>query len=61
MGQTTIEVEDPVVLAARRELTAEQFRVAVEVEKARLRRLQGRSFFQRVLDALPFTITRKRK
>lgn len=44
---------------AQEELAAERFRKAVEAKKQELR--AHRSFWQRFLDALPFTITIQRK
>lgn len=44
---------------AQREIASEQFRAAVEAEKARIRTRQ--SLWSRLLAWLPFTITRKQK
>jgi len=45
---------------ARDEFAAEQHRIAVDAELARLRARSKRSFWQRVADVLPFTITWKK-
>lgn len=45
---------------AREEFAREQHRIAVDTEVARLRSRSNRSFWQRFLEALPFTITWKK-
>ena len=44
---------------AHEELAQESFRAAVDAEKTRLRAVRNRSLWQRLIDKLPFTITRK--
>lgn len=46
---------------ALEEFNAERNRIAVAAEIARLRIRSTRSFWHRLVDALPFTITRKTK
>ncbi len=49
-----------IIAAARAQLLEEQHRIAVDAELARLRARSNRSFWQRVADVLPFTITWKK-
>lgn len=46
---------------ARVDFDAEQTRIAIAAELARLRSRSNRSIWQRFIDALPFTITWKTK
>lgn len=50
-----------VIAQAEEELRREKFREAVDAEKARLRARDSRSVWRRILDAIPFTVTRKKK
>ena len=52
---------DAVIQQSVQEVYDGLFRQYVEDEKARLRAHQGRSLWRRLIDALPFTITGKRK
>lgn len=51
-------IPSEVIRAAREEVRQEQFRAAVETEKARLR--TKKTLWRRVIDALPFVITRRK-
>lgn len=53
-------MKDP-IQQAREEFAAEKFRAAVEAEKARMRQQDNRSFWRRICDAIPFTITWRAK
>lgn len=46
---------------AQTEFEQEQRRMLIDAEKQRLRSIAGRTWWQRVVAAIPFTITIKRK
>jgi hypothetical protein len=52
---------EDILAEAAKEFEAERHRLAVEAEVARLHTRSHRSIWQRVVDALPFTITWKKK
>lgn len=56
-----MQIPDDPIAAARQQFEREKYQEKVQAELARLRAQDGRPIPQRLLDLIPFTITRKSK